>query len=189
MTFGAFIGHSFRDPAGTARWLRGMAFDRGTLYAMVTLVTVLSVLLLEVGLMLAPGETAIAPLSPFTLTVVLGASLIMLIFALQLTGQMLGGSGRLGQALLLVVWWQAMALVIQAAQTVLVLVLPPLAGVLTIAGLVWLVFALLHLVNVLHGFDSLPKALATVVIGVVGISFGLALLLTLIGVTLQGGTP
>ena len=189
MTPGAFIGQSFRDPAGTARALMGVGLSRGTLYSMLALVTVMSVLLLELGNALSPAGSAILRLTPFTLCVILGASLIMMVFALQLTGQMLGGQGRFAAALLLVIWWQAMALVIQAAQTLAVLILPPLAGLLTIAGLVWLVFALLHFVNVLHGFDSLPKALATVAIGVVGISFGLALLLTLIGVTLQGGTP
>ena len=189
MTPGAFIGQSFRDPAGTARWLTGFGFSRGTLYSMMALVTVLSVLLLELGSALSPVETEILRLTPFTLCVILGASLIMMVFAVQLTGQMLGGHGRFAAALLLVVWWQAMALVIQAVQTLAMLILPPVGGLLTIAGLVWLVFALLHFVDVLHGFDSLPKALATVAIGVVGISFGLALLLTLIGVTLQGGTP
>jgi hypothetical protein len=126
--------------------------------------------------------------TPFALTVILGASLLMMVFALQLTGRMLGGTGRFSAALLLVIWWQSMALLIQVAQTATLLLFPPLAGIVTLAGLAWLVFSLLHLVNVLHGFDNLFKALATVVIGVVGISFGLALLLSLIGVTLQGGT-
>ena len=189
MTNGFMIARSFRDPAGTARWLLGYDFGRGTLAAMVTLVTILSVLLLELNVLLSPPEAEILRLTPFTLCVILGASLMMMVFAIQLTGQMLGGHGRFGSALLLIVWWQAMALVIQVAQTVAMLILPPVAGLLTLAGLVWLVFALLHLVNVLHGFDSLPKALATVAIGLVGISFGLALLLTMVGVTLQGGTP
>ena len=189
MTPGRFIGQSLRDPAGTARWLLGFGFGRGTLYSMVALVTVLSVLLLEVGLFLSPTEAEMLRATPFTLCIILGASLMMMVFAVQLTGRMLGGHGQFGAALLLIVWWQAMALVIQMTQTVALLVFPPLAGLITLAGLAWLVFALLHLVNVLHGFDSLPKSLATVAIGIVGISFGLALLLALIGVTLQGGTP
>ena len=188
MTPGTFIGQSFRDPAGTAQWLAGVAISRATLYTMGALVTVLSVIVLEIGLLLSPAEAEILRATPFTLCVVLGASLIMMVFAVQLTGQMLGGRGRFGTALLLVIWWQAMALIIQVAQTVALLILPPVAGILTLAGLVWLVFALLHFVNVLHGFDSLPKALATVAIGIVGISVGLAVLLSLIGVTLQGGT-
>lgn len=188
MTPGALIGQSIRDPAGVARWLMGLGFSRGTLYSMVALVTVLSVLLLELGLYLSPAQTEILRATPFTLCIILGASLLMMVFALQLTGRMLGGKGRFGSALLLVVWWQAMALIIQVVQTIAMLILPPVAGLITLAGLVWLVFALLHLVNVLHGFDSLLKALATVAIGIVGISFGLALVLGLIGVTLQGGT-
>jgi hypothetical protein len=188
MTPAQWIGRSFRDPAGVALVLTRLELNRGTLYSMVALVTVLSVLILELGLYLSPADAELLRATPFTLCFILGASLIMMVFALQLTGRMLGGAGQFGSALLLVVWWQAMALIIQVGQTATMLLFPPMAGIVTLAGLAWLVFALLHLVNVLHGFDSLFKALATVVIGVVGISFGLALLLTLIGVTLQGGT-
>ena len=189
MTPGTFIGQSFRDPAGTARWLTGFGFSRDTLYSMLALVTILTVLLLQIVVFLTQSEVPIVTMAPFTLSVIVGSSSIMMVFALQLTGQMLGGNGRFGAALLLMVWWQAMALVIQVFQTVTLLILPPAAGLVTIAGYVWLLFALLHCVNVLHGFDSQLKALATVVIGIVGISFGLSLLLVLIGVTLPGGTP
>ncbi len=188
MSIGTFIGTSFRDPAGTARRLAAMKLDMSTLWSMVALVTVLSVLVLVAGLYLSPVEAAMVMATPFTLCVILGASLVMMVFALQLTGRVLGGKGTFSAAILLVVWWQAMALVIQIVQTAMLLILPQAAGVVTLAGLAWLVFALLHFVNVLHGFDSLVKALGTVIIGVLGISFGLALLLTLIGVTLQGGT-
>jgi hypothetical protein len=189
MTPAQWIGRSFRDPAGVALVLTRLELNRGTLYSMVALVTVLSVLILELGLYLSPADAELLRATPFTLCFILGASLIMMVFALQLTGRMLGGAGQFGSALLLVVWWQAMALIIQVGQTATMLLFPPMAGIVTLTGLAWLVFTLLHLVNVLHGFDSLFKALATVVIGVVGISFGLALLLTLIGVTLQGGNP
>lgn len=188
MNAGTFLRASLTDPAGVARQLATWQLDRVTLWSMVALVTVLSVLVLVAGLYLSPAEAAMIVATPFTLTLILGASLIMMVFALQLTGRMLGGTGRFATAILLVVWWQGMALVIQLAQTLALLIIPPLAGVIAIAGLVWLVFALLHFVNVLHGFDSLLKALGTVVIGILGISFGLALLLALIGVTLQGGT-
>ncbi|SHE56842.1 hypothetical protein SAMN05444339_101754 [Loktanella atrilutea] len=188
MTPGAFIGGSFRDPAGTARALTRTALPGGVLWQMAALVTVASVLVLQLGLFLSPAEAAMVGASPFMLCVILGSSLLMMIAAIYWTGRMIGGQGAFAAAILLVVWWQAMALVIQIVQTLALLLFPPLAGIVTLAGLAWLVFALLHLVNVLHGFDSLLKSLGTVVIGVLGISFGLALLLALIGVTLQGGT-
>ncbi len=188
MTLGQFIGASFRDPAGTAAVLKSWHLARGTLVSMVALIVVLSVLVLITGLYLAAADEAMIVATPFALCLVLGASLIMLMLAIQVTGRMFGGTGTLDQAVLLVVWWQAMALVVQVAQTVIMLIVPPVAGLIAIAGLVWLVFALLHFVNVLHGFNSLLKALATVVIGMVAISFGLALVLTLVGVTLQGAS-
>lgn len=188
MSIGSFIAASFRDPAGTARALVGWRLAPGTLWSMLVLVIVLSVLVLEAGLMLSPAEAAVFVASPFTLCVILGASLVMLAFAIQLTGRMFGGRGTFQTALLLLIWWQAMALVIQVAQTATLLLSPPLSGIVALVGLSWMVFALLHLVNVLHGFESLLKSLGTVVVGILGISFGTALLLTLVGVTVQGGT-
>ncbi|MBU2359842.1 MAG: YIP1 family protein [Alphaproteobacteria bacterium] len=188
MTPGQFIATSLRDPAGVARRLTSVALPNGILWQMAALVTILSVLVLELGLLLSPTEASMVAASPLTLCVILGSSLVMMVAAIFWTGRMIGGQGRFAAAILLIVWWQGMALVIQVVQTVALLLFPPLAGIVTLAGLAWLVFALLHLVNVLHGFDSLLKSLGTVVIGVLGISFGLALLLALIGVTLQGGT-
>lgn len=188
MNIQEFIMRSFRDPAGTARALAAWRLGMGTLWSMMLLVIVLSVLVLEAGLMLSPSEAAMIIASPFTLCVILGASLVMLAFAIQLTGRMFGGTGRFPAALLLIVWWQAMALLIQLVQTATLLISPPLSGIVALAGLSWMVFALLHLVNVLHGFDSLLKSLGAVVVGILGISLGTALLLTLVGVTVQGGT-
>ncbi|SEN27816.1 Yip1 domain-containing protein [Loktanella fryxellensis] len=186
MTIGTFITGSLRDPAGAAAYLRGLALDRGTILSLMALITILSVLILMAGVWLSPAEAAMFVASPFSLTILLGGSLIMLVLAVHLGGRLLGGSGRIEQAVLLIVWWQAMALVIQVIQTVLLLILPVLSSLAAIAGLVWLVFALLHLVNVLHAFNSLWKALGTVIIGVFTVSLGLGLLLALIGVSVGG---
>ena len=186
MTSGAFIKRSLVDPAGVARGLMRQHLSRGTLWSLLALVTVVSTLLVQLGMMLIPGSATGATFTPFTLTLILGSSLVVMVFAIHLTGQVFGGTGRIDQAILMVAWWQGIGLVIQAAQLVAALVLPPLAGIVTLLGLGWLVFALLHFVNVLHGFDSLFKALGCIAVGILGFSFGIAILLTLLGVTVQG---
>jgi hypothetical protein len=56
--------------------------------------------------------------------------LILSAGALQVGGQMLGGKGRFAEALMLVVWLEVLAIVIQAATLLVALALPPLAGLL-----------------------------------------------------------
>ena len=186
MTPATFVQRSIVDPAGISRLLLRQHLSRSVLWSLLALVSILSVLLIELGSLVSMGAVAVQ-LTPFMLTLVLASSLVVLIFAIHLTGSALGGTGRLDQAILLVAWWQGVGLIIQAAQTVAMLILPPLAGVVTLVGLAWLIFALLHFVNQLHGFDSLFKALGTVLLGIVGFSFGIAFFLTLLGVTVQGG--
>ena len=187
MNAATFVSRSLVDPAGVARGLMGLHLSRGTLWSLLALVTVVSTLLVQAGLVLIPGNSGAATFTPFTLTLILGSSLVVMIFAIQLTGQVFGGTGRIDQAILLVSWWQGIGLVIQAVQLVAALVLAPLAGIVTLLGLGWLVFALLHFVNVLHGFNSLFKALGCVAVGILGFSFGIAIFLTLLGVSVQGG--
>ena len=47
---GQWIGRSLRDPAGVAQALISIGLSRDALFSMVALVTVLSVLMLELGL-------------------------------------------------------------------------------------------------------------------------------------------
>jgi len=180
------IGRTLRDPAGVARGLEPLQFDRVTLWSFLLLVSIVSVLVLIGSTALFPVESPMMSITPFALAIILFSSLVMLVFAIYWTGRMMGGQGRFPATILLVGWWQIMALVIQIAQTVTLLLIPPVGAFVSLAGLAWLVFGLLHFINVLHGFDNLFKALATVVVGIIGVSFGLSILLALIGVTLQG---
>ncbi|MBS1302826.1 Yip1 family protein [Loktanella sp. SALINAS62] len=188
MTSTEFIKWSLFNPADVSRMLMRYTLSRGTVWSMIVLVSIVSTLLVSVGGLISMGAVAADVMTPFVLSIVLMSSLTVLIFAIYLTGRMLGGTGRLDQTVLLVAWWQGIGLVIQAVQTVFLLVLPPVSGLLALIGMAWLLFALLHFVNVLHGFDSLLKSLGTVALGVVGFSFGIAIFLTLIGVGVQGGS-
>ncbi|WP_165351896.1 YIP1 family protein [Salipiger sp. IMCC34102] len=186
MTTGTFVKRSLIDPAGTSRRLLSEPLSRATRYALLALVTILSVLLVELGQVIVTGEMAVR-MTPFTLTLILACSLVVLTFAIHLMGRIFGGTGTHDQTVLLVAWWQGIGLVIQVAQTIALLILPPMATLVTLVGLAWLVFALLHFVNELHGFGSLFKSLGTVLLGILGFSFGIAFILTLLGVSVQGG--
>lgn len=183
-----FVGRSFRDPKGVAQMLNAMRLNRGILWSMMVVVICLSVIMMvaTVSLTPSPADSQFVSLSPFGLAVMLGSVLVAMVFAFYFTGQMLGGTGRFPGALLLLTWWQAMGVAVQVLQIVIVLIMPPLAGVVTLAGFAYLTVALVLAIDVLHGFNSIAKAIATVIIAFLGTAFGLALILTLVGVTAQG---
>jgi hypothetical protein len=183
---------TLRAPGAAAELLTGLQLSRGVLWQALALVTVLSVLIVgfspgpmpEAGPIAGPSPVV---LTPFAYTAVLGASLVMLVFALFYTGAALGGTGTFPATLTLVVWLEVFATAIRVVQTLAMLVSPVLGGLVSLVGLGLLVWTLINFVNVLHGFGSLGKAVLTLLLAVMGISFGIALILSLIGAGLPGG--
>ncbi len=72
-------------------------------------------------------------------------------------------------------------------QVVTLLVAPVAAGIVSIAGLVLLGWTLVNFIRVLHGFDTLGRAVLTLLLAIAGMSVGLMLILGLIGVGVAGG--
>jgi len=180
---------TFRDTRSAAQVLNAMRLNRGILWSMLFLISILTVLTLELSLVFYPAD-ATAPfgsVSPFALTAVVGSALTITVFSLYFAGQMLGGTGRFPAALLVTIWWQAIAIVMQLVQTVALLFSPLLTSLVTLGALVFSIYCLIVFINEMHGFNSLAKALGAVVIAFLGILFGLSLILTLIGVAAQGG--
>jgi hypothetical protein len=183
---------TLRAPGAAAAILVGLNLTRAVLWQALALVTVLSVLIVafspgpmpEAGPIAGPGPVV---LTPFAYVAVLGASLVMLVFAIYYTGAALGGTGTFPATLTLVVWLEVLATAIRVVQTVALLVSPLLGGLVSLAGLGLLFWTLVNFVNVLHGFGSLGKALLTLLLAVVGISLGVAVILSLIGAGLPGG--
>lgn len=186
------LGLTIRSPGEAAALLVGLNLSRTVLWQALALVTVLSVLIVafspgpmpEAGPIAGPGPVL---LTPFAYVAVLGASLVMLVFALYFTGTALGGTGTFPATLTLVVWLEVLATAVRLIQTAVMLVSPVLGGLVSLVGLGLLFWTLVNFVNVLHGFGSLGKALMTLLLAVVGISLGVAVILSLIGAGLPGG--
>jgi hypothetical protein len=181
-----------RAPARAAELLVGLNLSRVVLWQALALVTVVSVLIVAISPGPMPEAGAIAGpqpvvFTPFAYATVLGASLVMLVFALHYTGQAIGGTGSFAATLTLVVWLEVLATAIRVVQAVVYLILPPLGALVSLVGLALLVWTLLNFINVLHGFQSLGRAVLALLLAVVGISLGLALILSLIGAGLPGG--
>jgi hypothetical protein len=183
---------TLRAPGQAAELLLSLNLSRAVLWQALALVTVVSVLLvaLSPGPMPEAGPVA-GPegltLSPLAYAAILGASLVMLVFALHFTGGAMGGVGSFPGALILVTWLEVVAAAIRVVQTLALTLSPVLGGLVSLVGLGLLFWTLVNFVNVLHGFQSLGRAVLTLLLAVVGISLGVAFILTLIGAGLPGG--
>jgi hypothetical protein len=183
---------TLRAPASAARLLVTLHLSRPVLWQILALVTIVSVLIvaLSPGPMPEAGPAAgpqPVQLSPFAYAAILAASLVMLVFALHFTGGALGGTGSFAGALTLVIWLEVLATAVRLVQTVAMFVSPALGGLVSLLGLALLFWTLINFINVLHSFESLGKAVLTLLLAVVGISLGISLILTLIGAGLPGG--
>jgi len=148
------------------------------------LVSVLDALLLGIlggGMASMPTPQGEMAFSPFAHTAVLLASLILSAGALQVGGQMLGGKGRFAEALMLVVWLEVLAIVIQAATLLVALALPPLAGLLGVLGLAVLIWCVVHFARALHGFPGYGRTIGALLLGGVVVVIGVSILLAMLG--------
>jgi len=117
------VGLTFRQPAAAAQYLMTLGYPRQVLWLLVVLVSVLSVLVMALTQVLIPaqvGEQQI-PITPMTYAAIVGLSLVILVFAVHMVGQVMGGKGRFDDALALMIWVQFMAIPIQIAQAVVLM--------------------------------------------------------------------
>ena len=183
---------SVTAPRMAARYLVATELSRAVLWQVLLLVTLLSVLLVAItqGPMpdLPPDSAAPISITPFAYTVILGASLVMLVFGLYFTGQSLGGTGSFPATLAIVIWMEVLGMAIRVMLAVVTLIAPMITGIAAIIAFGVLLWVLVNFLSVLHDFQSIGKAVLTLVLAVVGISIGITLILTIIGVSLTGGS-
>lgn len=171
--------YTLREPRPAARWILAMGIPVEVTRMALVLLAVLSSLLVMLDLQLSGDQS-----DPLAQMVLANPMLLagMQLLAMRVTswlmawvGQKFGGQGRPADALLLVVWMQAVLLVIQAAQTLAALVFPPLSSFLAFFGLAASLWMMTNFVAELHGFASRSK----VFLGILGTGLGFATVLSL----------
>jgi Yip1 domain len=176
---------SFQDPRAGFRALMAEAVPLSARSAGLLLVAVLSTILLQPSLALMPprpddllGQFMAA--SPLRLAIlqwlILGFSVVLV----HRVGVACGGKGRFEDALLLVVWLQVLLVGLQVLQVVLLVVFPPLAGLVGLASLVVLLWLSSHFIAELHGFSSAPRVLAGILLTAFLTAFIVAISLTIL---------
>lgn len=188
--WGRLVIDSLVRPREAARDVLALRVDAGALAQAAAAVTCLGVLLGFAALQMTGG--AVDPVSAAVLERPLagaaGQLVVMGVLALLTfrVGRLFGGRGGLLGAAAVVVWLNAVTLVIQVAQLVALALIPPLGVLIALATLFWLLWAYANFVTELHGFESPVMVLGVVILTMIALVFGLSMLAAMLGVAPQG---
>lgn len=180
------VAETIKNPREGASTVLNFAPPRDAIWTMLALVVVLSVMLAQgTSMLFSSGQSPSGPfaLSPLVLGLVQGGLLIVMVYATYWIGKGFGGTGSFEETMLLITWLQFILVCLQVAQTLALVLLPPFAGMIGIGALVLFFWLLVNFVAVLHGFTSLGLVFVGIILSFFGVGFGLALILTMIGLT------
>ena len=104
--------------------------------------------------MRSTGSSAAILGRPLLGAVVQLAALVIVVFLTVRIGRLFGGIGGFWDALALVVWLNAVMVLVQVVQLVALALVPPLAAALAIATILWALWAFANFVAELHGFQN-----------------------------------
>ncbi len=186
-SFSALLGlirETIASPQDAARLVLRAALPMQTRWEALALVILLSAILSQAAaFIMAPDGGGAA--GPVQASMIQAVALGLTIFGMHVIGRAMGGQGNLADAVLLVAWLQGVMVAAQALQVVALLILPPvsvLIGVLSIVLFLWL---LTNFVAVLHGFESLGKVFAAIIMSAFGLAVVLVIILNILGLSPQ----
>lgn len=176
---------SLRSPKEGATEVLRIAPERATLWMAFALMIVVSLMMGEiVGLLIAPPtDGPLTDQSSLVLGLMQGAFLFLTVHAITYIGRLCGGTGDFNGALALMTWLQFVFLLIQVVQLFLLLVSPPMAGIITLLAIGLFFWLLINFIAVLHAFESLGMVFFMTLVSFVGIIFTLSIVLTVLGLT------
>lgn len=158
------------DPRSVARRLIDLRLARGTIWTAFAIVVLLSGVLGWIGFTLTPPDPSLplemrAQVQPLSLALMQASVLLALAASMAFGGRIFGGTGDFDGALVLTTWLEAMLVALQVVQIVLMLVLPPLALLVGVVGIVLFMWLLTQFIMELHGFESPMKVLGGIIGG------------------------
>ncbi len=181
----SLLQRTFRDPQGAARDLIAAGYPSEARWTAALLVSVLEVIGLNVALWFVPeGEPSVfsALADPWLGLPVQFFSLVLLAGLMVAAGRFQGGGGQFQDALVLITWIEFIMVLSQAAQIVAMLVLPPLALLVSIASLFLFVWLITHFTAALHRLTALGRVLMALMGGFVAIVVLAAMIMGALGV-------
>lgn len=181
------VQFSVQSPKQGAEMVLAAKPAREILWSILALVVALSVILAQLMTFLVPTPADAQVLMPFRPSPVLFALvmwglLVVMVFCTHYIGTMFGGTGSFDDSLTVVIWLQTILLVIQAAQLIIALVSPAIAGFVGLVFGLLSIWILVNFVSVVHGFKNLALVFFGLIGSMIGVVFGLSLIFVFISV-------
>ncbi len=124
--------------------------------------------------------------SPFQYLILTFSMSVMFVFTFVWIGQILGGKARLATMVLMLSWLMLVYGLANFALLLLIILVPFLGGLTSLAVLFYTVWVLLVFLKVAHGFPNMGKAVVTIVLSVFGLLVDLSFFFSAIGFTALG---
>jgi Yip1 domain len=188
--WGELIVDSFLRPKLAARRVLELRPSLNVLVEAAIAVTCIGMILGFVAMRFNPG--ALDPATAFILDNPLVGALLQAgilatgVFFIVRIGRFFGGTGDVGGALAIVVWLDFVMVLIQAAQVAALALFPPLATLLSLAAVIWALWALACFVGELHDFENTVVVLGGVILSMTVLFLGAAFVLAFLGAPTQG---
>ena len=178
---------TLREPKKAARGLIAMNLPMSVRWLALSLVTVLSTLFLLAEIKLSPFSDDPMMLrmldSPLMLAAMQFLVLVVSAYLIARIGKFFQGVGNFDDALLLVLWMQAVLCLVQLFQILAMLTFAPLADLVGFVGLFATGWLITNFVAELHGFKSLILVFVGILLGAFATMVALSIVLAvLIGV-------
>ena len=158
---------SLEDPRAGVRSLLRLGIPLPARTAGLLLMAVSSALLIHLGFLILPAaDDPLAQFmsqSPFRSALIQWLILAASVLLIHRVGRAFGGKGSLPDALLIVVWLQVIMLMVQVAQLLILILIPSVAGLANLAGLVLFFWLFTSFIAELHGFASRWLVLAGII--------------------------
>ena len=171
------------EPREAATTLLSMGVPKAAYWPAFLTLVVLSVILNEVVRMLTAVPVTGPQIAPLVMAGLAALISAVSVWAIWKVGRAMGGTGQFDEALLLTVFLQAILFAGQLVEVGLMLILPPLAGLFSVALIVLAFWLNVNFVAALHGFTSLWRALGALFLATLGVALVLIFLMTLTGFT------
>ncbi|MGC9418199.1 MAG: Yip1 family protein [Rhodovulum sp.] len=186
----ALARETLSNPRSGARSVLALALPEKVVWQALVAIVSISVLLTQMGEYLVPVPmdplTPAFRANPLLTAIVQGGLLVVTVYAIHVIGRRFGGRGDFAGALALTVWLQALMVALQVVQTLFLVVLPSVAGLIGLFGIGFFFWLLSHFVAELHGFPSAIKTFAAIIASMVAIILGMSLLMSILGITFGG---
>lgn len=183
------VRETLQSPRATAQKLIALDLPGQVLWLMLATIATVSVLLAQltalIFLPLVTGAEAVYLLSPLVMAAMQLGVLVLTVYAVFYIGAMMGGSGSLNAVLTLTCWLQFVMICVQLVQTVALLVLPFLAELITLGGLILFLWLFTVFVATAHGFQNLLAVFGMILVSTLAIIFVLTFVLAILGISLE----